>query len=163
MLKLASNLNLLPLHAAILRQSMLWGLGSSLDSIVLKGPHHETGKIVSYPAMDMIWQARPHVFGLMASMEGEELGDVEIRRVPAGSSFGLESEKDWQTYLFVLACGGGVMLGQQMLQPGEAWAVEGEVIANNSADTAYFMLCSIRSAAPCTYMPPVVENGNISA
>lgn len=157
MLKVAANIDLFPLYAAITRQTMLWGLSSSPDSIILRGPHHETQKTVNYPAMDMLWQARPHVFGLMSRMEAEELGDVEIRRLDAGGQIKLENERGWQTYFYVLACSGGVMLDQQLMHSGDAWGIEtGEMLSNNSAEPAYLMICTMRSSGPCTYMPPMV-------
>jgi len=114
-LKLATNIDILPLRLALARQPELWhadtymrdypqGPFGEINSVLLRFPvkrvfemeedlaNYNAGKSqwdwhesVDYPAFDSLPEARPIIMALMARVNGERLGRVIINRVPAGS------------------------------------------------------------------------------
>jgi hypothetical protein len=98
--KLLENLDVLPLVLALAQQPDLWNAytlrtrtaGSphlEVDDILLRfqpldGRSSDHRECVNYQALDRLPQARAHIAGLMARLQGERLGRVMITRVPPG-------------------------------------------------------------------------------
>lgn len=109
--RMASGIDTVPLMNAILRRPALWkedtylrdypqGPFKDVESIMLRFPvkgvketeqevrdhlltndQHES---IDYPAMALLPMARPMIFGLMRTVEGERLGRVMINKVKPG-------------------------------------------------------------------------------
>ena len=119
-LKIAQNVDVLPLALEIARQPELWNrndhrlsqTGSphrETDDIWLrykvaaeedKSKFHEPHESVWYPAFYSLPTARKLIFDLMARVEGERLGGILIYRVPAGKQIYVHTDSAWHAQFY---------------------------------------------------------------
>lgn len=148
--KLAGGIDTVAVVNALLRQPELWENGK----IVLRGKTSE-GSYANWLAFDMFPQLRQVIFGLMARIEGELLGDVVLWRVGTGGAAQLHSDEE--LYVVVLAAGPGAgikVLGESaILIPGDVlWSLDCEAVNNSSEDLLLLQICASPNA-PATYFP----------
>jgi hypothetical protein len=185
---LAQGLSVMPLLAAIHRMDKSHGIWKedtylrdypqgpfgNTDSIILRFPNrtvHETEvalkehqenfdqhENVDQPVFRLLPEARPLIFALMATVQGERLGRVMINRLnPGGVIYPHEDTpvhaQYWDRHHIVLRSqpGSNFRCGAETVNmaAGEVWwfnnALEHEVI-NNSADDRIHMIVDIRTA-----------------
>lgn len=109
--RMAAGIDTVPLMNAILRRPELWkedtylrdypqGPFGEVDSILLRFPvksvketeaevadhlsRYDQHESIDYPAMSALHMARPLIFGLMHSVQGERLGRVMVNRIRPG-------------------------------------------------------------------------------
>lgn len=130
MQKIAGGLDVTLAYHTILRQGGLWQDGE----IILRSSEG------NHLAFDM-FPLRPFIFGLMAKIEGEILGDVKLLRINRGEEKGLGPTDKFQRYLLLINVMPGAILiaGAEsvMLIPGDALWVIGDLaltLTNNSQD-----------------------------
>jgi hypothetical protein len=146
--KIAAGLDVLPGYHAILRQPALW----RGNTIPIRAKVN--GKYVNWFTFDMVPQLRVLIFSLMARFEGEELGQVEAIKVPAGEVYKLPPN-DFQTYGVALNAWPGCSInGEVPLGSGDAfWIREGAEFQNGSSDELVLLLVALAPNAPATYIP----------
>lgn len=110
-LKIAQNIDVMPLLLAITRQPELWkedtylrdypqGPFAQIETIMLRFPvksvheteealkqhlvHYDQHENIDYPAYHKLHEARPIVMNLMAYVKGERLGRVMINKIAPG-------------------------------------------------------------------------------
>lgn len=188
--RLAQGIDVTPLMLAIHRHakvSDIWkedtylrdypqGPFGEIESIILRFPPrsvHQTEDAlkqhlanfdqhenVDQPVFKILPEARPIIFGLMASVQGERLGRVIINKVsPGGRIFPHEDTpvhaEYWDRFHVVLQSSPGVVFRaadeKVYMGTGEVWwfdnKQEHEVI-NNSAIDRIHMVIDIRTAKP---------------
>lgn len=187
-MKLASNAAVAPLLLALHRFEKSHGIWKAdtylrdypqgpfgdTESVILRFPPrsvHETEEAlkaheasfdqhenVDQPVFKMLPEARPLIFGLMASVQGERLGRVLINKLrPGGCVYPHRDTeahaKYWDRHHIVLQSSPGVSFraGTESvyMAPGDVWwfdnSEEHEVI-NNSADDRIHMIVDIRTS-----------------
>jgi len=123
---------------------------------------------VNYPPFEMLPEARPLVFGLMARLEGEHLGRIFVSKVAAGGTAPVHDDiipqatqafphkiKPWiyyERYHLILQSQPGVVFrtGDEQItpRPGEVWwnnKLEKHDVINNSVDDFMHVIIDIRS------------------
>lgn len=188
--RIAQGVDVMPLMLAIHRlekMSDAWREGTYLrdypqgpfgeiESIILRFPAktvHETEEAlknhvasfdqhenIDQPVFKALPEARPLIFGLMASVQGERLGRVIINKIPPGSRIFPHADTPvhaqyWDRFHVVLSSSPGVVFraGDEKvyMATSEVWwfdnTKEHEVI-NNSADDSIHMLVDIRTSKP---------------
>lgn len=182
---LATGIDMAPLMNAILRRPALWredtylrdypqGPFANVESIMLRFPvkgvketeeelrdhlsTHDQHESIDYPALALLPMARPVIFGLMRTVEGERLGRVMINKVAPGGVIYPHADTPahvdyYSRYHVVLHSRPGVAFrcGDEKvyMATGEAWwfnnALEHEVV-NNSADDRIHMVIDIKTS-----------------
>lgn len=137
---------------AVNRQIFHW-----TENLILRGK--VDGKFKNWLLFDTLPQFRPFIFGLMARIEGELLGEVSVVKVPRGEVFPL-APHDMETYFIPLnvAAGVSVFSGGEaaMLLPGDVWWTRGGLETkweNNSQEDFVMLLITAVPNAPATYIP----------
>lgn len=173
---LMRGLDVTPLLNAVLRQPHLWNQ-NDLRTTHPATPHKQVDDIwlrfnvlpekvedvvdehesINYPGFLALPQARPLVFGLMGTVEGERLGRVLITRLAPGAR--IEPHVDggshaayYDRYHIPLLSAPGCLFraGEETvhMQAGDCWwfdnSVEHEVV-NNSADDRIHLIIDIRT------------------
>ena len=154
LMKLAGGQDVLPAYHALMRMPELW----VKDRVVLRAPG-AAPECENWFQFDMLPQFRQFIFGIMARIEGEVLGPVELLRVDMGQEVFLDSVK-WQRYLLTVNCMPGTVLSvgtdSTMLLPGDVWWSDGGQTAklvNNSQDHFVALSVCARPNGPATFMP----------
>lgn len=176
-LKIFEGIDVLPLLAAIRMRDHLWNQNnlrtthpgtahSEADDIWLRfneltkdGDNvHVVNDLqcINYPAFAELPQARPLIFGLMARVEGEQLGRCLITRLRPGARIAPHEDLGapatfYERFHILLQCPPGAIFrtGDEVLQmhQGECWwfdnSVEHEIV-NNGADDRITMIVDIR-------------------
>ena len=188
--RLITGIDVMPINLAIHRLAKLYdawkadtylrdypqGPFGEIESIILRFPPrsvHETEEAlknhlanfdqhenVDQPIFKQIPEARPLIFGLMASVQGERLGRVMINKIaPGGKIFPHVDTPDhakyWDRFHIVLASSPGVVFrsGDECvyMSTGEIWwfdnSKEHEVINNSPSDRIH-MIVDIRTSKP---------------
>jgi len=174
-LKIAQNVNVTPLLLAIARQPELWEQNTIRQDFDLS-PHKQTKNILlrfnkittfdevvndtmceNYPPMALLPEARPLVYGLMAQVQGEQLGRALVVNLPKGCKVTPHVDMGapatyYQRYHIVLQSkvGNVFRAGDEYIHmlPGEVWWFNNEVeheVTNNSDDDRLHLIVDIRS------------------
>lgn len=156
MQKLAAGQDTIMAYNAVMRQGS-WG-DAPLALRSRKG-----GSIVNWFQFDLFPQLRPFVFGIMARIEGEQLGQVALVRLAPGQGKVLERSElaGAHHYLVPLNVAPGMLMAagddpQVMLNPGDVWWAHGGtavVLENNSAEELLLLVVEAVPNAPATEVP----------
>jgi hypothetical protein len=154
--KLTQGMNTVQAVHSVMRQSLLW----DGNLIVLRGETEE-GNLANWYDFDRLPLLRAFIFGLMSLVEGEELREVTLNRIPPGVTFSEGYDGLGETYLVALQAFPGVVLtaGKDkeslMVQSGEACWVDSVLwtITNNSQDDLLLLIVHIVPNSPATYVP----------
>jgi hypothetical protein len=143
--KLAMGLDCVQAHHAILRQGGLW-TGNTIPLRSAEGNHL---------AFDMLPQLRQFIFGIMAKVEGEELGEVRLCKVEKGQEVTLTPSLKFQRYILPIYSLPGAILStgpeSLMLISGDVLWILGELgltITNNSQDDLVVLEVLARPNSP---------------
>lgn len=154
-LKISGNINVLPLHNAILRNPTLW---NRYPERSFKGSPHEgvddiwvrcrarsawnpkapkefmsNHDSVWYPEYQELKHAiDPIVFPLMAMVQGERLGGILITRVPAGASVKPHIDPGWHASYY------DKYAVQVAAAPGQKWVNEDGEVETMPGDAYWF-------------------------
>lgn len=176
-LKIADGIDVTPLHIALKAKPQLWNQNtlrtahpstahSQADDIWLRFNEIEEGgdalsvvddvMCVNYPALGEMPQARSLIYGLMARVEGEQLGRCIITRLKPGACIkphrdeGVPATFYERFHILIQSKPGAIFrAGDEVVQmkTGEAWwfdnTQEHEVI-NNSDDDRITLIVDIR-------------------
>lgn len=152
MQKIAGGFDTTMIANAVLRQ-----FGDFPDKLTLRGktPH---GPVMNWLHFDMLPQLRPLIFGVMTRIEGEELGEVELVKLPAGTEMVSPALAQGEHYVIGLQVPQGAALGKppQLLLPGDIWWVSGKmelVLGNVSDADAWLLVMGAVPNGPATYLP----------
>lgn len=175
---LARGIDVTPLMGAVMRNPHLWDQ-NTLRTTHPMTPHKEVHDIwlrfnrlpepgqehlvvdehesINYPAFGLLTEARPIVFGLMASVQGERLGRCLITKLAPGKKIdphvdGGSHAAYYDRYHIVLNSSPGCVFlaGEEIvhMRTGEIWwfdnSQEHEVI-NNSGDDRIHLIVDIRT------------------
>jgi hypothetical protein len=175
-LKIAEGLDVTPLMGAIHMQPELWNQNTlrtahpgtahaQADDIWLRFNEIADGGLSviddllcrNYPAMDRLPQARQLIFGLMARVEGEQLGRVLITRLAPGACITPHEDQGapatyYERFHILLQSKPGAIFRagdeQVQMRSGECWwfdnTEEHEVI-NHSDDDRITLIIDIRT------------------
>lgn len=176
--KLADDIFTVPVMAALARNAHLWNQNTlrtqhegtphtMVDDIWLRFNEHngvdgDVNKLidivhghesVNYPAMWLLPQVRPLIFGLMNLVEGERLGRCLITRLPPGANIAPHVDSGehaayYDRFHIVLQSNPGVMFrtGDERVNmlTGEMWwfdnSVEHEVINDSNEDRIHLVV-----------------------
>jgi len=153
-LKIADGINVMPLLLELQRQPELWNQ-HRLRKDAEGTPHNEMDDIwlryndfatvaadpakvndehtsVWYPGYYALPALRPIIFGLMAEVQGEQLGGVLITRIPPGCKIAEHVDAGWHVEFyekFYLSL---------MSRPGANFYSEGETICPRPGDIYWF-------------------------
>ena len=152
MQKIAINQDTTMAYNAVLRQVYSWQ-----NELVLRRKTPR-GKLENWLLFDTLPQLRPFIFGIMARVEGEELGEVSILKILPGESLPI-SEQEQAIYFLPLDISPGVIAKSdttEMVLPGDVWWAPGKagvMFQNNSQTPAVLLVLSITPNGPATYIP----------
>jgi len=177
--KLVGGVDTLPLLHAIQRQPDLWDentlrtkhpgtVHSQVSDIwlmfnELPKPNEEAvvfddKEVIPYRAWNLLPQARPLIFGLMAQVGGIRLGRVIITKLPVGKKIDPHEDQGapatyYERYQIALQSLPGALFNISdetvNFQSGDVWWINNNVIhsvVNNSADDRIVMIVDIRCA-----------------
>lgn len=171
------GINMVPLAVELLRQPLLWredtylrdypqGPFKDVETVFLRFPPASVTELErsTKDQHECVWMdgalhlptARPHIFALMAQVQGERLGRVMINKIRPGGVIYPHADTPvhaqyWDRFHYVVASAPGVVFrcGDETLgmQTGELWwfqnALEHEVI-NNSAQDRIHLIIDVR-------------------
>lgn len=178
---LARGIDVTPLMGAIMRNPQLWNQNtlrtchpttahSEIDDIWLRfnripadGDEYmvaDDRESINYPAFSILTDARPLIFGLMSSVQGERIGRCLITRLPPGGKIDAHVDSGspadyYDRYHIVLNSSPGCVFraGEEKvyMRTGEIWwfdnTIEHEVV-NNGADDRIHLVIDIRTFKP---------------
>jgi len=150
--KLAGGIDTTQALHSLLRQPELW-----VDNVVTLR-HFAEGKWQNWFSLDLLPHFRQFTFGILARIEGEELGGVEIVKVPPGEDWTSGASGGMDYYFLSINVAPGVSVASHaegvMLAPGDVWWVKDEAkFVNNSADDFILLAVVARPSSPGTYLP----------
>lgn len=141
--------------------SDIWLRFNDLTKIKNAGDVIDEHESINYPAMARLPQARPFIFGLMHTVEGERLGRILITKLSPGGKIdphedGGSHASYYERYHIVLNSAPGSIFrcGDETIhmKTGEVWwfnnAIEHEVI-NNSADDRIHLIVDVKVGKLC--------------